>query len=64
MAKRSKRGRPRGSITTGSDLTKRVVFRLGAADRAALDARGAARGVSGDVEAKAIVTAALGAYYE
>jgi hypothetical protein len=52
-------GRPVGSTTTGSDATKRVVFRVGSELRAALDARGARRGVSGDVEAKAIVTAAL-----
>lgn len=57
--KRRGPGRPKGSVTTGSDSTKRVVFRLGTVERAALDARGAARGVSGDVEAKAIVTAAL-----
>jgi hypothetical protein len=36
-----------------------VSFRLGADERAELDARGAIRGVSGDVEAKAIVMAAL-----
>lgn len=63
MKRRRKRapgaGRPVGSITTGSDATKRVVFRVGSEMRAVLDARGALRGVSGDVEAKAIVTAAL-----
>lgn len=52
-------GRPVGSTTTGSDATKPVVFRVGTEMRAELDARGAARGVSGDLEAKAIVTAAL-----
>lgn len=57
--RRAGAGRPVGSTTTESDTTKRVVFRVGSEMRAALDARGATRGVSGDVEAKAIVTAAL-----
>ncbi|HEY6875573.1 MAG TPA: hypothetical protein VI384_04365 [Candidatus Dormibacteraeota bacterium] len=52
-------GRPRGSITTGARGTAPVQFRLGAAERAALDARGEKRGVSGDVEAKRIVLEAL-----
>lgn len=49
-------GRP---VSTGSNSTKRITFRVGTEMRAALDARGAIRGVSGDVEAKSIVTAAL-----
>lgn len=45
-------GRPRGSTTTGSDATKRVVYRVSTAQRAELDAEGATVGVSGDLAAK------------
>lgn len=49
---RHKRGRPRGSVTTGSDSTKPVVYRVSSAQRAELDAEGKALGISGDLVAK------------
>jgi len=54
MKRKSKRGpgRTRGSITTGSESTKRVVYRVSSAQRAELEAEGKALGISGDLVAK------------